>query len=202
MSEESDKLPELYHPITRERVIHPGLAAIISVAQHYAAPWLVPEKLTKYAKDSGLNALLSVPGLPRDQKKKMILGHLTVELTKAFNGVGDARIPPTVAEIIAEEWCDKLPIDTGEDWAGALNAAFGGSDDGDTKGGTERKAVTPRSGGGGAWVIGVAIFVGLIWVAGVNTYKYSDDISYGMGDINYGIEAALDRAAVPNLYKL
>ena len=47
------------------------LRAIYSVAEQYAKPWLPHERMIEYAKNSGLNALLSVPGLSRDLKRKL-----------------------------------------------------------------------------------------------------------------------------------
>jgi hypothetical protein len=61
-------------------------------------------------------------------KKKIIADHMTGELTKALNGVGNSRLPGAVAEIVAENWCDKLPFGDPTDWISRLNAAAGNPD--------------------------------------------------------------------------
>jgi hypothetical protein len=80
----------------------PEVAAINTIARHYAEPLLRQENFERYATDSNLNNLLSVPNLPRDLKKRIIAGHMTGELTEAFDGVGDSRLPAAIAEIVAE----------------------------------------------------------------------------------------------------
>lgn len=110
------------------RQFDPKLAAIDTIARRYAAPWLVPENFINYAKDSGLNVLLSVPDLPIEMKKKLIISHMTAKFTEIFNGVGDPRIPSAIAEIVSENWCDKIPSDKNRDWISAINEYFGTSD--------------------------------------------------------------------------
>jgi hypothetical protein len=103
-------------------------AALNDVARHYAKPWLVRENFAKYAEESRFDALLSTPNLPRELKKQIIKAHLTSELEKAFDGRGDPQLPPAIAQIVAEEYCDKLPINKEGDWIGALNAMAGAPD--------------------------------------------------------------------------
>jgi hypothetical protein len=111
------------------------MAALNAVARHFAGPLLLHEYMSKYANDSGLNALLSVPKLPTDIKKQIILTHLKTELTKALKGVGDKRLPGVVSEIVAEEWCHRLPLPlSGDgDWIDALNSALGPATDNATE---------------------------------------------------------------------
>jgi len=104
----------------------PEIAAINTVAERYAAPMLQDEYLRKYANASGLNKLLLIPNIPRDAKKQIIANDLTAELRTAFAGVGDPRIPSAIAELVSEQWCDRLPLPNSPgDWIDALNSLAG-----------------------------------------------------------------------------
>jgi hypothetical protein len=139
----------------------PEVEAINTIARHYAEPLLRQENFERYATDSNLNNLLSVPNLPRDLKKRIIAGHMTGELTEAFDGVGDSRLPAAIAEIVAENWCDKLPFGDTTDWISRLNAAAGNPDYKPPEPKPEREARS-NSWWGILWAALVALSVGYL----------------------------------------
>jgi hypothetical protein len=141
----------------------PEAAALDNIARQYAEPFLRQENFERYAIDSNLNNLLSVPNLPRDLKKKIIAGHMTAELTKAFDGVGDPCLPVAASEIIAEYWCNKLPFGNTKDWISALNAAAENPDYEPPEPKSESEHRSKHT-WGIVWAVLFALSVGYLWL--------------------------------------